>query len=585
MKSLVDLKRKVIEDVDSFDAQMILWLREVEPIMLGVNLDQLGMTANDQKLSRCFFNCIERYRLCRETARMLKEVERLLKAGDIVAKMGARNYFAKAVEHIPGPSIVNQTTASTNLAKVMDLLNNNDVLRIGVWGMGGVELPDCGICCPKTSSLLLQGNLPLERIPDEFLQAFQSIRVLNLSGTRIQLLPQSILELGELRVLLLRNCICLEELPQLGMLSKLQVLDCCDTRIRKLPNGMENLSNLRQLYLSCTYNLRTIQEGIIYRLSGLEVLDMSLSAYIWAVEQQEGKANATFEELLCLERLLVLSIRLEGIPTLGTGGHTWIGRLRKFQFIIGPDPTTFWQTELYGKRVTLSGLNSLGGMTGLLLTNTTSLVLDCCQVLNEMLTLGIETTGCFAGLKSLTIANSRFWGVSRYYVSKLDLLPNLEELHVLNVKHLESISQLIFHLGLSLSRIRMIEVTKCPQLRFLLSCGNPYLSLKMLEVIKVSFCDRLCELFQHSPRETEDPVSLVPSLRTIQVTNCNALRQFPLRDLNLNTIQEIRGDELWWSKLEDGSDENTKVRLQHCFKPVSANIQPQSYWILSGRFG
>ncbi|KAK1583247.1 hypothetical protein Q3G72_022147 [Acer saccharum] len=106
MKSLVDLKRKVIEDVDSFDAQMILWLREVEPIMLGVNLDQLGMTANDQKLSRCFFNCIERYRLCRETARMLKEVERLLKAGDIVAKMGARNYFAKAVEHIPGPSIL-----------------------------------------------------------------------------------------------------------------------------------------------------------------------------------------------------------------------------------------------------------------------------------------------------------------------------------------------------------------------------------------------------------------------------------------------------------------------------------------------
>ncbi|KAK4851119.1 hypothetical protein QYF36_012548 [Acer negundo] len=115
-KSLVDLKTKVIEDVDySSDAQMTLWLREVEQIMLN-----------------------ERYRLSKETARMLKEIERLLKVGDIAVKMAGQNFLSIAVEHIPGLSIVNQITASQNLAKVMDLLNDNDVLRIGVWGMGGV---------------------------------------------------------------------------------------------------------------------------------------------------------------------------------------------------------------------------------------------------------------------------------------------------------------------------------------------------------------------------------------------------------------------------------------------------------------
>ncbi|KAI9185872.1 hypothetical protein LWI28_011461 [Acer negundo] len=96
------------------------------------------MTASNQKLCGCFFNCSERYRLSKETARMLKEIERLLKVGNIAVKMAGQNFLSIAVEHIPGPSIVNQITASQNLAKVMDLLNDNDVLRIGVWGMGGV---------------------------------------------------------------------------------------------------------------------------------------------------------------------------------------------------------------------------------------------------------------------------------------------------------------------------------------------------------------------------------------------------------------------------------------------------------------
>ncbi|KAK1583177.1 hypothetical protein Q3G72_021601 [Acer saccharum] len=80
MKSLVDLKNKVIEDVDyPSDDQMTLWHREVEQILLEVNSVQASMTASNQKLCGCFFNCSERYRLSKETARMLKEVERLLK--------------------------------------------------------------------------------------------------------------------------------------------------------------------------------------------------------------------------------------------------------------------------------------------------------------------------------------------------------------------------------------------------------------------------------------------------------------------------------------------------------------------------
>ncbi|KAK0602093.1 hypothetical protein LWI29_030278 [Acer saccharum] len=80
----------------------------------------------------------ERYRLSRETARVLKEVERLQKAGNIAAQIVNVNYLAKPVEHIPGTSVENQETASKNLVKVMDLLKDDNIRGIGIWGMGGV---------------------------------------------------------------------------------------------------------------------------------------------------------------------------------------------------------------------------------------------------------------------------------------------------------------------------------------------------------------------------------------------------------------------------------------------------------------
>ncbi|XP_057506579.1 disease resistance protein At4g27190-like [Actinidia eriantha] len=50
----------------------------------------------------------------------------------------AENHQVRKVEHFPGPSIEGQSTASRNLMKVLNLLNDDSVSRIGVWGMGGV---------------------------------------------------------------------------------------------------------------------------------------------------------------------------------------------------------------------------------------------------------------------------------------------------------------------------------------------------------------------------------------------------------------------------------------------------------------
>ena len=176
---------------------------------------------------------------------------------------------------------------------------------------------------------------------------------MNLTRTCIHSLPLSLFQLGDLRALILRNCFSLEELPPLGGLSKFQMLNLCATRIKELPSGMEKLSNLRQLDLSHTDSLKTIQTGIFSRLSCLEVLDMTKSAYIFLVKGEEG-GETTFEELRYLDQLIILSIRLK-IPCLSSDDLSWINRITRFHFCISPK--AYPLTNKHDKRLTIGGLD------------------------------------------------------------------------------------------------------------------------------------------------------------------------------------------------------------------------------------
>ncbi|KAI9185406.1 hypothetical protein LWI28_006970 [Acer negundo] len=673
------------------------WLRNVEDFMIEVELIQEGKTANKKKLTRCFFSCSLRYSTCKKVSRMLKEVKNLVKAGSFPGGLLTDIDTAITVEHIPGPSIQDQTTASRTLAKVMDLLKNDGVQRIGVWvselvrywlaeglideqenyedsinrgialienlkdyclleggdregtvkmhdvvrdvaiwigscledrykslvrsGMGLNEisevkllnslkrvsfmnnkiksLPDCEIQCSEASTLLLQGNFPLDRIPVTFLQGFPAIRVLNMSGTRIQSLPLSLLQLHDLRALILRDCFYLTDLPSLGGLTKLQVLDLCATSITELPRGLENLSKLRQLNLSRTHYLKTVQAGTISRLHSLEVLDMTLSDYHWGVKGQVEEGQITFEDLGCLQRLQVLFIRLEGIPSLGSENLAWIGRVKRYQFFIGPTANSL-PTKHDKRRVTISGLNLSGEWIDWFLSNATSLVLNHCWGLNQMLeTLVIDSIDCFTSLKSLTIANSNsYLRPDGGCAAHVDLLPNLEELHLHDLTYLESISELVGHLGLRFCRLKLIEVTRCSRLKYVLSYGSLILSLPNLEEIKVSFCDNLVQLFNYCSKQDFNPEPVVPNLRNLELKNLpklrslcryeecwqhleqveviksNLLTKMPLTTKNENNIKEIRGELQWWNQLD--CDNETKLSLQPYFKQTGAKQELRS---------
>ncbi|XXG59654.1 hypothetical protein AAC387_Pa04g1702 [Persea americana] len=141
-----------------------------------------------------------------------------------------------------------------------------------------------------------------------------SLRVLDLSCTSIRCLPQSLSNLIELRVLLLRDCECLKDLPSLVKLRELRVLDLSHTAIRYLPEGMEGLINLRRLHLCGTTELEMFPFGIISSVTCLEELLMVGSKWKWSSNGNERRACV--EEIARLTHLRKLLVNFMDLTAL-----------------------------------------------------------------------------------------------------------------------------------------------------------------------------------------------------------------------------------------------------------------------------
>ncbi|XP_039170245.1 probable disease resistance protein At4g27220 [Eucalyptus grandis] len=129
--------------------------------------------------------------------------------------------------------------------------------------------------CPKLSTLLLNGSLSEDVVlPGSFFKQLCGLKVLNLSGCQLPELPNSILELVNLRALLLRKCRQLRRIPYLGKLTSLRKLDASGCFLHEAPEGLEKLVNLRYLDLNKTYIAR-LPKGILDHLLNLQCLEVS----------------------------------------------------------------------------------------------------------------------------------------------------------------------------------------------------------------------------------------------------------------------------------------------------------------------
>ncbi|KAJ4718613.1 Disease resistance protein [Melia azedarach] len=122
--------------------------------------------------------------------------------------------------------------------------------------------------CPSLSALLLQRNLYLRRIPKRFFVHMKGLKILDLSFTRIEELPNSVSDLINLRSLLLRRCRRLKRVPSLEKLSALQYLDFDEAGIEGVPEGLEKLKKLIFLNLN-SKKLKKFPDGILPNLHSL----------------------------------------------------------------------------------------------------------------------------------------------------------------------------------------------------------------------------------------------------------------------------------------------------------------------------
>uniref|UniRef100_A0A7N2N248 AAA+ ATPase domain-containing protein n=1 Tax=Quercus lobata TaxID=97700 RepID=A0A7N2N248_QUELO len=443
--------------------------------------------------------------------------------------------------------------------------NSNSLDRVSFMGNNITRLPDCMIQCSKASVLLLRDNHALDTVPEKFLQGFEALKVLDLDFTSIRSLPHSLLQLRDLRALLLYGCENLEELPSLGTLTKLRDLDLCGTCIANLPRGIENLSELRVLNLEETSELKSIQPGIISKLSCLESLSMWASGFRFHLKGEED-GQATFEELKSsFNRLHYLNISLKGIPWEKSEDLSWINRMSHLQLCFYDAQGRSVLITFDEKRCSIRNLNlSLSQeWIGWFWDNSSSLQLEQCIGLVEMLEDFIESDASFAGLKSLSITKCP---------TSL------------------GISEPAGHLALRFHSLRSIKVEFCHQMKYLLSCGDFIQTLPNLEVINVTNCENLEKLFNNESGQNISPDPMVPKLRILQleylpkfktlcrheetwpcleqvvVWRCKGVRRLPLTNQNAGTIKEIKGESEWWDALE-WDDDQTKTSLLPFFHP------------------
>lgn len=163
---------------------------------------------------------------------------------------------------------------------------------------------------PEICTLTLAGNSDLGEIPRRVIKSMISLKVLDLSRTSIQSLPESIGCLKQLAYLALMH-VPIKSLPaSVSKLANLQVLALYKSGITKLPLGIHKLRALRYLTLAGCDDLQYLPRGIS-QLTSLQHLSVSSSAWSHR-ELKRGMKAASINDLGNLTELKYLRLENNG---------------------------------------------------------------------------------------------------------------------------------------------------------------------------------------------------------------------------------------------------------------------------------
>ncbi|XP_058106082.1 disease resistance protein At4g27190-like isoform X2 [Magnolia sinica] len=442
-----------------------------------------------------------------------------------------------------------------------------------------IEHLEISPACPNLISLFLNENYQLRTIHSNFFELMPKLQILDLSYTGIESLPMSLLQLVNLRVLILSFCQDLVEVPPLGKLKELQILDLSESGLENFPQGIESLVKLKRLDISET-SLTAIPYTMIFGLPSLEELG--------TMGTNGPMDGATFIEAASMTRLRSLSISVSNILNGFIAHdmfHQWFSGLTSFRvnetylpplsnkqisicecdkFPCGIEGLTkhAFSLDLYNSK----GLTSLSKFQGDL-KSLRHLRVNHCS--------GVE---CFIDWRE--VGDDAFQCLQFLVLGDL---PNLEKVFDGGAPP---------PLNTSLQNLRRIFVFKCERLSSLFS-SSMVEQLHQLEELTISECFQMKEIVEGDelPHNSFPKLSILEldhlpelesicsqrftfiSLEEMKVISCPKLKKLPLFRSSIHEIKvKIEGKREWWEGLE-WEDENARSLCSTIYKEASSEIE------------
>jgi disease resistance protein RPS2 len=338
---------------------------------------------------------------------------------------------------------------------------------------------------PKIRSLLMAAN-HFTKIPGKVIASMISLKVLDLSNTSVESLPNSLGCLKQLVYLKLRS-VPIKRLPEaLTNLSTLQILDLSSSGITQLPSSIHKLRSLCYLDLSYCDDLQCLPLSIS-RLTSLQHLDIFGCRNVWT--KHDKAKPASINDLGCLTQLkrLRLDNEAETISEGTLGSMVQMDTLELFDRTMTSLPTDMMNMSKL-KRLRLCCPQILKFDSRFCeFQNLVHLHLWYCERLEELSDLHK-----LKGLRQLYI----------YGCSKLKKLPTefgekgafplLELFSLIELEELEELPTIIANEDV-LSSLKIFTIMKCEALKML---PEDYLHLKALKKIKVYGCSMVLENLQ-----------------------------------------------------------------------------------------